>query len=345
MPAEVISVVAVADDQNVTVPADATAAYFSWTGWTSTAGTSLGTITLGGVVPDKAQSRAITSSESGTGAVAWRNPPTGLQALVFGFTPDDPMDEGPTCFVTFVKGGDTNLLWRDPPLSDAAGPTTPVSVTVDTVAGDLVVKHDQRFQHSAGQIPGLSSGWTSGQTMENNQEGARLSYIVATGTTQVCDSEDEDFSTVLAFAIPVAPSGGGTEFPTSVSHFGFGSVVLIRQIRLAKTHAGAGAATGANTMVLTQLSASTGTGSVSMGRLIGKTLSTSGTAVAGLVKVMARTLVYSGTGSVATVAGLLTSVSTTFSGTAAVTMTKQLIQFVSSSIKFVGRRLFGLMRR
>lgn len=192
--------------QSITIPSDATAVYMFWAfDGVDANGHGLASATLGGVSPS--QTYEIPTAAGfypATGVAAWYNPSTGSQTL------DPEWDiapvEGPVTIVAFVKGGDTTA-WRDAD-ADQDISSNAVSVTLTTVAGDLVLKLDQRFDANENP-PVLSSGWTNGQTTGNVDEGARLSYISATGTTQVCASENEDYSSIVAISIPEFSGGGG----------------------------------------------------------------------------------------------------------------------------------------
>lgn len=192
--------------QSVTIPSDATAVYMFWAyDGVDANGHGLASATLGGVSPSQTFEVATgTGFLPATGVAAWYNPSTGSQTL------DPAWDiapvEGPVTIVAFVKGGDTSG-WRDADAARATG-STAVSVTLTTAVGDLVLKFDQRFDTNENP-PLLSSGWTNGQTTGNVDEGARLSYISATGTTQVCASENEDYSSIVAISIPEFSGGGG----------------------------------------------------------------------------------------------------------------------------------------
>lgn len=184
--------------QSITIPSDATAVYMFWSFWNVGNGHGLLSATLAGNSPAQTHEYPTELSEqAGTGVAAWYNPATGSQTLDVAW--DASPTEGSTCIVAFVKDGDT-AAWRDADAQNTAS-TSANSVTLTTAAGDLVIKHDQKFDATA---PGTSAGWTSAQTQTNNQESARLSHISATGATQVCDSEDESFSSIVAIAIPAA---------------------------------------------------------------------------------------------------------------------------------------------
>lgn len=185
--------------QSVTIPADATAVYMFWAFFTSAAGNGLLSVTLAGNAPAQTfETPTAAVAQTATGVAAWYNPTTGSQTLDPAW--DASPAEGSTCIVVFVKDGDTTA-WRAAGADNQDG-TTACSVTLTTVSGDLVLKFDQRF--SGTTPPSLSTGWTNGQTHNNNSESARLSYISATGTTQVCNSEDANYSSVCAISIPAA---------------------------------------------------------------------------------------------------------------------------------------------
>jgi hypothetical protein len=192
--------------QSVTIPSDATAVYMMWTFYHGTAGHGLASVTLNGNAPSQTfEIPTAAGDQTATGVAVWYNPATGSQTLNPAW--DAAPAEGPTTTVTFVKDGDLTA-WRD---ADAANETTTTActVTLTTVSGDLVLKHDQRYE-AGGTPPVRSVGWTDGVTQSNNSENARLSYISATGATQACNSEDEAYSTVVAVSIPAGGGGGGT---------------------------------------------------------------------------------------------------------------------------------------
>jgi hypothetical protein len=189
--------------QSITIPADATAVYMFWSFYTSADGNGLASVTLNGASPNQTfEIPTAATDQTGTGVAAWYNPATGSRTLDPAW--DAAPEEGSTCIVVFTKDGDTTA-WRDADADNQDGAAA-CSVTLTTVSGDLVLKFDQSFS----AVPSLSSGWTAGQTHSNNSEGARLSYISATGTTQVCASEDENYSSVCAISIPASSGSDAT---------------------------------------------------------------------------------------------------------------------------------------
>ena len=196
--------------QSVTIPADATAVYMFWSYWNNSSGYGLHPTStlLNGNAPDQTFETAGTTLLAATGVAVWYNPSTGSQSLDPTF--DASPTEGATTIVAYVKGGDTTA-WGDAD-GDHNSDATAVSVTLTTNSDDLVLKYDQRWDNSAPQDPpGTSANWTSRQTQSAiNDENVRLSSADSPGaSTTVCDSENENYSSICAVAIPVAPAGGG----------------------------------------------------------------------------------------------------------------------------------------
>ena len=215
--------------QSVTIPSDATAVYMFWAyDGIDANGHGLASATLNGASPSQTfEIPTAAGFYPATGVAAWYNPATGSQTL------DPAWDiapvEGPVTIVAFVKGGSTTA-WRDAD-ADQDITTTAVTVTLTTVSGDLVIKFDQRYD-ALENVPSLSAGWTNGATGGNVDEGCRLSYISATGTTQVCNSEDESYSSIVAISIPeaatgytIAADGGSFALTGDASNLEFGRLV------------------------------------------------------------------------------------------------------------------------
>jgi hypothetical protein len=203
--------------QSITIPADATAVYMFWTYYEPTDGRGIASVTLNGLSPDQILEIATGSpphtDAPATGVAAWYLPATGARTLNPAW--DIAPSNGPVTAVAFVKDGNTTA-WGD---ADVAhnGVGDPVTVTLTTVSGDLVIKMDQKF---GGTVPSLSASWTNQVTGSNNNESMRLSTISATGTTTVCDSEDESYSTIAAVTITAA--GGGVTLYGRLSLLGVG---------------------------------------------------------------------------------------------------------------------------
>ena len=182
--------------QNITIPADCTAVYMFWMGWFSSANSSLATATLNGNNPS--ESIEQVNGQTGftqSGLAVWYNPATGSQTLDISW--DNARTEGPICIVAYVKDGDTTG-WRDAGVNSTAG-STANSVTINSSMTDLVLKFDGQF---LGSVPSTSSGWTSQQTTTNNSEGGKLSSANSPGaSTTVCNSENENYSTITAVSI------------------------------------------------------------------------------------------------------------------------------------------------
>jgi hypothetical protein len=188
--------------QSITIPADATAVYMFWTFFHATDGQGLLTATLNGASPNQTLEVATgtPTDASATGVAVWYNPATGSKTLDVAW--DIAPSEGSTTAVIFVKDGDT-AAWRDAD-TDHDETSNAVTVTLTTVVGDLVIKMDQRYDATPDVFPSLSAGWTNKLTGSNVDENFRLSSISATGSTQVCNSEDEAYSTMVAVSIPAA---------------------------------------------------------------------------------------------------------------------------------------------
>jgi len=187
---------------SLTIPSDCTAAYVCSSYYINTSSYELVSLTLNSLSADEQEVLLGTTQSSGNGIYAFYNPATGSQDLDIQFigTPD----EGPaSCIVIYVKDGDV-AAWRDSDSAHTAG-TTPNSVTLTTVSDDLVVKFDTRYHVST--PPGLSGSWTNIATESVGNTCCRASYIVATGSTEVCDSENESESSIVAIAIQPAVTG------------------------------------------------------------------------------------------------------------------------------------------
>jgi hypothetical protein len=198
--------------QNITIPADATAVYVFASGYRET-GNNVPTFTLAGAAPAQQFGLNGDPGQLKAGRVAaWYNPPTGTQSLTI--TWPTAQDFNANCIVAYTKDGDTTA-WRDADGGNTEG-STAISVTLTTVSGDLVLKYDVRS--SGGTAPSLSAGWTNAQTQTGvGNDSARLSYISASGTTQVANSEDENYSLMFAVAIPEAAASAAVSIATTAA--------------------------------------------------------------------------------------------------------------------------------
>lgn len=198
--------------QNVTVEADASHAFLTWTFWPNTDGMSVTQWpTLNGLSPDENIELARSvGDESATGAHVWRDPPSGTQAVDLSW--EDTVGEGPNSFFGCVRGAASALVDID---TNQGAASEAISVTLSGLkSGDLCIKHDMV---TASSPPSNTSGWNSLATITNvNLESSRLAWISASGSTQDCPSEDEAWSTIVAFAFTAGmtgvPGGGGDAF-------------------------------------------------------------------------------------------------------------------------------------
>ncbi len=191
--------------QSITIPADATQVLMFWAYAVGSSGNGLSSSTLNSAAPTRVfELASVSTYECAIGVATWDSPATGSQTLDVAW--DVAPEEGPSCIVAFVKDG----FLGAPTDVDAAHATgsTAVTTTLTAVVGDLVLKFDVRYNVNVAGNPALSSGWTNGQVATTGVESSRLSYISASGTSQVCDSETEDYSAVVAISIPPAAAGG-----------------------------------------------------------------------------------------------------------------------------------------
>jgi hypothetical protein len=184
--------------QDVTVPADATAVYFFWWYYSGEGLEALTSVTLGGTAVSQSFSIPRAGFTGACGVSAWYSHATGTQSVAPTFA-DTVGSIGPGSFVAYVKDGDVTA-WRDADAAHADGGTA-VTVTLTSVSGDLVLKMDGQL---TGAVPSTSASWTSAQTQAYNGASSKLSYIAASGSTQACDAEDENYSSVVGISIPAA---------------------------------------------------------------------------------------------------------------------------------------------
>jgi hypothetical protein len=192
--------------QSITIPADCKAVVAFGSFYRNATANCVSTYTLAGAAADQShQLGSVNGGETGTWAFIWYNPPTGAQTLDPAWT-GTPV-EGPTTIVAFVKDLDTTG-WRDAKSAHATS-TSAASVSLTTLANDLVLMFDQRYTGNSAGAPSTPAGFTSAQTATNNSEGARLSYKAATGASQTCASQATlDYSSVVAISLKPAPAGG-----------------------------------------------------------------------------------------------------------------------------------------
>lgn len=197
---------------NITVPPGTKLMYLSWTYWRDASEYGLASATINSIAPDQTFEVAGNQTRTATGVAEWRNPPTG-ENLPLVIQWDNSVGEGPTCIVSFWDQVATTG-WRS---RDGANAVVDVEVSfnIETQPGDIVVKHDQHFGTTT---PSLTTGYSSAVIHANrNNESARLSFTVASGSTTTVTSEDPNYSSLVAWAlIPdssitiVPPSGALT---------------------------------------------------------------------------------------------------------------------------------------
>jgi hypothetical protein len=193
--------------QDVTVPAGANALAILWTFYNrDNDGAALASTTLDGSPPDQIYQLPVDLFDfPSTGIAVWYNPPTEsplpLQ-VAFDFFPD----EGPTTAAVFLENVDA-AGWRD---VDAAhdNANTPVTITLDTAAGDLLLVLDQRYN---GPAPSLEAGYTSALEVANRLEVGRVRWLIADGSSESATTQEPNYSTIVGAAFRPRPAGAVLE--------------------------------------------------------------------------------------------------------------------------------------
>lgn len=135
----------------------------------------------------------------------WWNPSSGSQTLAM--TENDLLF-GSTITAVYIDDVETTGVRASGEDVNSGSNQATVTLTGLT-SGDLVIKGNANYNAA----PSLSTGWTNINTQVNNSWHHRISYIEATGTSQVCDGEDASEPSVTAFAFIPASGGGGSILP------------------------------------------------------------------------------------------------------------------------------------
>ncbi len=187
--------------QRIVIPNQCTSLYMFWCFWLDADGHGLLSAMLNGKSPKRTSEivTVATNDWPANGVAFWPRPPLGSQELSVVW--DAAPAEGPCCMIAFLQDGDL-AGWRDVG-HDQNNHAIPVSTTIKSSPGDMVLKFDQRYAGTL-SLPGTSEGWTSLQTLFNNADNTRLSRCNATGAGQtICNSEDEYYSSITAISIPL----------------------------------------------------------------------------------------------------------------------------------------------
>jgi len=188
---------------NITPPANCNAVVIMWS-YLHFTGAGVSTMTLDSNSFNESFEGTWASGNRNGGVHVFHSPATG-SAISLDVTWDTAPQEGPTVTAVYIEDYD-QTGYRDADGANTAGAAA-CSVTLTTVSGDIVIKHDSNDTDLG--IPALSSGWADLENGNGPQsEDYRTSTITATGSTEVCDSETESYSQIIAIAIKDGSGGG-----------------------------------------------------------------------------------------------------------------------------------------
>lgn len=220
MPAIVGTPVVVQDSStpvsvSVTVPTGALGVVAFWAFDRGTNGSTLSTISLtgSGAFTILQNVPTVAASFERCGGVAVANvTSTGSQTL--DITLPGPPTQGAQYALVFVDENVTGIVRASGGANTAS--TDPLSVTVTTGSGDLVIALDASYN----AVPGTASGWTSQSSGGvYNGQGYRVSTANSPGSSSTTfDAQNESWSV----AVVVALTGSDTTPPTLTSATGTG---------------------------------------------------------------------------------------------------------------------------
>lgn len=193
---------------NVTVPADATAAYVFWTYFGASGTDGVSAATLGGTAYSQKYDYNATSDYYSTGVIAFYSPATGTKSLsiTWATAPPDQEGSGPSVIIVYTKDGNTTA-WRD---ADGTSGATSASVTLTTESADLVLALDGHYDIAG---PGDASGWTTLASFVQRNCGIKARNISASGASQVAASVSSSYPAITAIAIPAAGGAAASIVP------------------------------------------------------------------------------------------------------------------------------------
>lgn len=195
---------------DVNIPAATTAVYAFWALWGS-GGLTVSTIQLDNNNADESETLAVSGNVPGTGVHVWYNPTTGVNREIDVAWTGNP-SEGPVFWLVYVKDGDTTA-WREA-LSDGCGYTScSADFDITTTTTDLVLGMDEKYDDSS--APGNQSGWTSVDEDKNGNRRGRVRYIAGGASSINMETQDGQYSSIVAVSIKEESAGAGSAPPTS----------------------------------------------------------------------------------------------------------------------------------
>jgi hypothetical protein len=186
---------------SVTVPANATCAVAFWAAFNNLGPSTLSTLTLGGnafTTRSEIATKVPVADRTGTGVATLTNlPGTGTQTLAWAWSDADARDEGGGLVVVWVKDVNIAVLVRDSDVQNASTSTIP-SVTIDSIATDLVMAMAQRF---GDPDPIINAPTVFVNNMNVNSEGYDVGEYVGGPSSTTCTLAAPDYSTIAAISL------------------------------------------------------------------------------------------------------------------------------------------------
>lgn len=199
--------------QAVTVPSDATGVVL-FAGQYSGAGASMSGLTSTFGTFSGGNKTEFPSTPVINGVLSWWANVTATGSQTFTPVWTNALLQGPAICLAFFKDLDSTWV-RD--TGSVQSDYSTASDTLTTAVGDIVIRYETQ---DGGTAPGTASGWTSQSTPSQNSIGARVSTIVAAGTTQGATTVTSNFPGLAVLAIAGASGGGGVTGTLAVTEAG-----------------------------------------------------------------------------------------------------------------------------
>lgn len=183
---------------SVTVPDNATGVVALWSGWRSGSSGTLSTNTLGGNAFTTRAEKAsdIPADAPGCGVATLTSlPAAGSQTFAWAWSDGLARTEGGGIFLIWVRNINTSDIFRDADVDSKAG-SNAVSVTIDSLATDLVL--------SLGQAFGTAFSTADTILLDNiavNSEHYDIGQYIAGASTTTCGLSAYDYSSVAAISL------------------------------------------------------------------------------------------------------------------------------------------------